>query len=115
MTDKDEETYEGLNKKMLQVSDEKVKNARALTAHEQLEQEIHVIDTKERTIWNRLYECWGKDRKVSLSLDQFRVELDHNRRKVSNYMEHEKQVLLGKRRDLHNTEDRLYELKRRFR
>jgi len=113
--DKDEEAYERLNKKLLQLSDEKVKNARALSAHEQLEQEMHAMDSKERTMWNRLSESWGKDRKFSLSLDQFRVELDHNRRKVSNHLEHENQKLHRKRRDLHHSEDRLNDLKRHFR
>lgn len=115
MVYKDQVDYERLNKKLHQLNDEKVNNALALSTHEQFEQEIHEIDKKERNIWNRLSECWGEDREFVLSLEHIRIELDQNRRHVSNHMENQKRALIRKKRDLYYSEDRLNDLKRLFR
>lgn len=107
--------YERLNQKLHQLNNEKANHSLALSKHERFEQVIHEIDHKERNLWNRISECWKKDREFVLSLERIRIELDQNRRNVSRHMENQKQALMHESRNLQRSEERLNNLKRSFR
>ncbi len=115
MVPEEKDEFNFLNRKLNQISEEKIINAQKLSNHEHLEQYIHKIASQERKIIRRLFESWEGDRTFTLQLEQVKIELDQNRRRIEEGLEHKKNDLFSKKRELYHLENQLVERKHKYR
>jgi hypothetical protein len=108
----DEEVkIESINKRLTQINEEKINHEYALSRHDQLEEEIYMVDVQGRKIFQRLFDSWAKDRGFIKELDLIHENYEQNRRQIQADMENKMEKLLCKKKELYDTEDQLTDLK----
>lgn len=100
-----------IDKKLTQINEEKVNHAQALSKHDQLQEEIYMIDVQGRKTFHRLFDSWTKDREFIRELDFIHGNYEQNRRQIQTDLENKKETLLRKKKELSDKEDQLNVLK----
>lgn len=83
-----------------------------MVQHEQLEEHFFEIHKRGDRLFTRLYDVWHEDEELMDIIEQDRIELMTNKRKIINDLREKKNEMLKEKRELSYAEEELYDLKR---
>lgn len=81
------------------VQEKQTQIKRDLVQHEQLEEHFFEIHKRGDRLFTRLYDVWHKDEELMDIIEQDRIELMTNKRKIINDLREKKNELLKEKRD----------------
>lgn len=106
--------YEKITSQIKKVQEQQDQNREYLKQHDQLEQDIHELNTKGKRLFNELSDTWGKDQRMALEVDQNKNELLYNERRVRFELEEKKESLLKEKRELYDLEEELFTKRKQY-